>query len=290
MLGSHQVDEQQPLQAVVSYCPMVIVERTFSLRKLLIIILLRRGLTTENVGNCILPQCHYQHKTTLESETETDRNVKTKLLVQQKSNDLLLRVKSTRENAPLVYRSVGRINSLPADTHAAPVLKLILSRSFPAKAYSFDGESSSESEMGTSRTRQGSTTAVPMGAVGPPFYPPRPGHDLISLVEKGRVGMSSNSSCCSSTTSSVGEKHGVAATKVTAQVNEAVQRKVETKLRTGSFPSTVEHVNHNTPARNEENVINVLAYVAVNPHVSLRVLGREIGVSKDTPNPVNIVQ
>lgn len=31
--------------------------------------------------------------------------------------------------------------------------------------------------------------------------------DLISLVEKGRVGISSNSSCCSSNTSSVGEKH-----------------------------------------------------------------------------------
>lgn len=90
------------------------------------------------------------------------------------------------------------------------------------KAYSFDGgESSSESEMGVSRPRQNS--GVPLGSTGP-YYPPRPVHDLISLVEKGRVGMSSNSSCCSSTTSSVGEKHGVPATKVTAQIVENVQR------------------------------------------------------------------
>ncbi|KAJ8938075.1 hypothetical protein NQ318_006345 [Aromia moschata] len=59
-------------------------------------------------------------------------------------------------------------------------------------------------------------------------------------------------------------------------------RNVEAKLRTGSFPSTVKYANHNTAARNEENEINVLAYVAVNPHVSLQILGREIGVSKHT--------
>lgn len=83
------------------------------------------------------------------------------------------------------------------------------------KAYSFDGgDSSSESEMGATQTQQ--ATAEPSGAIGP-YYPPR--HDLISLVEKGRVGMSSNSSCCSSTTSSVGEKHGVPATKITTQIN-----------------------------------------------------------------------
>lgn len=58
--------------------------------------------------------------------------------------------------------------------------------------------------------------------------------------------------------------------------------RVEAKLRTGSFPSTVKHANHNAPARNEENVINILAYVAVNPHVSLRRLAEEIGVSKAT--------
>lgn len=85
------------------------------------------------------------------------------------------------------------------------------------KAYSFDGgDSSSESEMGGSLTQQG--PGEPSGTTGP-YYPPRPIHDLISLVEKGRVGVSSNSSCCSSTTSSVGERHGVPATKVTAQVN-----------------------------------------------------------------------
>lgn len=63
-----------------------------------------------------------------------------------------------------------------------------------------------------------------LGTTGP-YFPPR--HDLISLVEKGRIGMSSNSSCCSSTTSSVGEKHGVLpTTKITnAQINnESLQR------------------------------------------------------------------
>ncbi|KAK9731448.1 Helix-turn-helix domain (DUF4817) [Popillia japonica] len=37
----------------------------------------------------------------------------------------------------------------------------------------------------------------------------------------------------------------------------------ELKLRTGSFPCNVKHANHNAPARNAENVINVLAYVAL---------------------------
>ncbi|KAK5647685.1 hypothetical protein RI129_002577 [Pyrocoelia pectoralis] len=87
------------------------------------------------------------------------------------------------------------------------------------KAYSFDvgGESSSESEMG------GKTLSGPSGTVGP-YYPPRSPHDLISLVEKGRVGISSNSSCCSSTTSSVGEKQGLSATKVTAEINNSQSR------------------------------------------------------------------
>ncbi|KAK9709777.1 Helix-turn-helix domain (DUF4817) [Popillia japonica] len=57
--------------------------------------------------------------------------------------------------------------------------------------------------------------------------------------------------------------------------------KLELKLRTGSFPFNVKHANHNAPARNEqrENVINVLTYVAVNPHISLRFVAKEIGVS-----------
>ncbi|XP_045461598.1 synaptotagmin-16 isoform X2 [Harmonia axyridis] len=45
----------------------------------------------------------------------------------------------------------------------------------------------------------------PLKETAAPFFPPE--QDLISLVEKGRVGISSNSSCCSSNTSSVGEKH-----------------------------------------------------------------------------------
>uniref|UniRef100_A0A1Y1NFJ7 C2 domain-containing protein n=1 Tax=Photinus pyralis TaxID=7054 RepID=A0A1Y1NFJ7_PHOPY len=96
----------------------------------------------------------------------------------------------------------------PAPSTSAPAHKHKL-----VKAYSFDvgGESSSESEMG------GKTLPGPSGTVGP-YFPPRSPHDLISLVEKGRVGISSNSSC-SSTTSSVGEKHGLSSTKVTAEIN-----------------------------------------------------------------------
>ncbi|KAF5293254.1 hypothetical protein FQR65_LT10994 [Abscondita terminalis] len=66
------------------------------------------------------------------------------------------------------------------------------------KAYSFDigGESSSESELGGNKLLPSTSSAV--GS----YFPPRSPPDLISLVEKGRVGLSSNSSCCSSTTSS----------------------------------------------------------------------------------------
>ncbi|XP_050296670.1 synaptotagmin-16 [Anthonomus grandis grandis] len=104
------------------------------------------------------------------------------------------------------------------------------------KTFSFDGgESSSESEMGCSRSRQNSD--VPLASTSH-FFPPR--HDLISLVEKGKVGMSSNSSCCSSTTSSVGEKHGLMpSTKVTAEVNDALRRTPdlrETKIDNQIYP------------------------------------------------------
>ncbi|KAK9880608.1 hypothetical protein WA026_011848 [Henosepilachna vigintioctopunctata] len=86
------------------------------------------------------------------------------------------------------------------------------------KTYSFDvADSSSESEMGTSRTKR--ETPAPSGEILTPFFSPK--QDLISLVEKGRVGMSSNSSCCSSTTSSVGEKHAESSTsRIVAHVND----------------------------------------------------------------------
>ncbi|XP_072390019.1 synaptotagmin-16 isoform X1 [Diabrotica undecimpunctata] len=105
-------------------------------------------------------------------------------------------------------------------SHASPKTKL-------GKAYSFDGgESSSESEMGqANKTQQGhSPISVPVEPSSLPFYPTKPNHDLISLVEKGRVGVSSNSSCCSSTTSSVGEKHKILSTKVTAEINNSLQK------------------------------------------------------------------
>ncbi|XP_048517988.1 synaptotagmin-16 [Dendroctonus ponderosae] len=110
--------------------------------------------------------------------------------------------------------------------------------------------------MGCSRSRHNSD--VP--SLGPPsqFLPQR--HDLISLVEKGRMGMSSNSSCCSSTTSSLGEKHGLAPTKVTAEVNEALRRTPdlrETRIDNQLY-SKVESANLPEPAdisRNRDCIV-----------------------------------
>lgn len=98
-----------------------------------------------------------------------------------------------------------------------------------AKTYSFDlADSSSESEIGGLRKQTISSVTEPLGA----FFPPSR-HDLMSLVEKGRVGMSSNSSCCSSTTSSVGgEKHQDQ--RVVAQINDNTIKSIselrETKI------------------------------------------------------------
>ncbi|XP_044745490.1 synaptotagmin-16 isoform X2 [Coccinella septempunctata] len=69
---------------------------------------------------------------------------------------------------------------------------------------SFDmADTNSDSEMCTSKLKE-APNLQSKESVGPFFSPEQ---DLISLVEKGRVGISSNSSCCSSNTSSVGEKH-----------------------------------------------------------------------------------
>lgn len=57
--------------------------------------------------------------------------------------------------------------------------------------------------------------------------------------------------------------------------------RVEQKMRTGSFPN-LKHSHHQTPARNEGNVVNILAYVAVNPHASVRTIAEECNVSKST--------
>lgn len=79
--------------------------------------------------------------------------------------------------------------------------------------------------MGGTKTRHnstGGTLETTHLSTPVPYYPPRLGQDLISLVEKGRVGMSSNSSCCSSTTSSIGDKHGIPATKPSPHLNEAI--------------------------------------------------------------------
>ncbi|KAF5271754.1 hypothetical protein FQA39_LY08077 [Lamprigera yunnana] len=128
-------------------------------------------------------------------------------------------------NKRWLWGAVGGINCCedacpPVSTRPVPSPEMEATSSIPhrqklVKAYSFDigGESSSESEMGANKALPSSS-----GTVGPYFSPLSP-PDLISLVEKGRVGLSSNSSCCSSTTSSVGEKQGLSSTKVTAEIN-----------------------------------------------------------------------
>lgn len=58
-------------------------------------------------------------------------------------------------------------------------------------------------------------------------------------------------------------------------------RNVERKMRTGSFPSP-RGVLHARPARQEQNVINVLALIVINPHASVRSIAEEIGISKSS--------
>ncbi|XP_074042275.1 synaptotagmin 14 isoform X2 [Leptinotarsa decemlineata] len=165
--------------------------------------------------------------------------------------------------------------SLPSRPVSTPSVPNSHSQTSPknelVKAYLFDGaESSSESEMGvSSKLRQNTTMTL---ETSDSYFPPKPVQDLISLVEKGRVGMSSNSSCCSSTTSSVGEKHGVKASKVTAQVNDQVQRSPlglrETKIdnqgidyRTANTPTEIDRIDYN---------INTDCIVVMNPDAEER--------------------
>lgn len=54
---------------------------------------------------------------------------------------------------------------------------------------------------------------------------------------------------------------------------------VERKMHTGSFPSP-KGVEHSRPTRNEENVINTLAFMEVNPHASIRCAAEGIGIDK----------
>ncbi|CAH1163862.1 unnamed protein product [Phaedon cochleariae] len=106
--------------------------------------------------------------------------------------------------------------SLPASVpYSTPNAKL-------AKAYPIDGaDSSSESETGGTGKLRG---PPPPGSCRPPRGP-----DLVSLVEKGRVGMSSNSSCCSSTASSVGERHGLAADILSRTPSDLRETKIDNR-------------------------------------------------------------
>ncbi|KAJ8925251.1 hypothetical protein NQ315_009079 [Exocentrus adspersus] len=104
-----------------------------------------------------------------------------------------------------------------------------------------------------------------------PLYPPRPVHDLISLVEKGRVGVSSNSSCCSSTTSSVGERHGVPAAKVTAQIVDNMRSPTdlrETKIDNQGID--YQKVDTSTQIEQTDNNSNRDCIVVMNPDAEER--------------------
>lgn len=57
---------------------------------------------------------------------------------------------------------------------------------------------------------------------------------------------------------------------------------VERKLRTGSFPSGKNQVNRQKTAQTDDNVINILAYLQVNPHTSIRFLEQELGISRSS--------
>lgn len=76
---------------------------------------------------------------------------------------------------------------------------------------------------------------------------------------------------------------------------------VERTMRRGVFPSGKPILPRQRPAQRDENLIAVLAYINVNPHVSIRVLEEELGISKSTihrilkkfkyrPYKINLVQ
>lgn len=57
---------------------------------------------------------------------------------------------------------------------------------------------------------------------------------------------------------------------------------VEQKLRHGSFPTGKHQNPRRRPIATDDNVINILAYIQVNPHISTRSLQQELGISKST--------
>lgn len=57
---------------------------------------------------------------------------------------------------------------------------------------------------------------------------------------------------------------------------------VEQKLRHGSFPNGKHQNPRRKPIITDNNVINILAYIQVNPHISTRCLQEELGISKST--------
>ena len=57
---------------------------------------------------------------------------------------------------------------------------------------------------------------------------------------------------------------------------------VEQKLRYASCPSGKQKILRRKPSQTQDNVINILAYLQVNSHISTRCLQQECGVSRIT--------
>lgn len=116
-------------------------------------------------------------------------------------------------------------------TSSSRIAPTVSSKNRLGKSFSLDagGDSSSEAESMSSTAPRGTQShfdgyytqhapPLAMASTTAPIVTRRPSHhDLISLAEKGRVAISSNSSCCSSTTSSVGDRHAHAALYINPQ-------------------------------------------------------------------------
>lgn len=59
-------------------------------------------------------------------------------------------------------------------------------------------------------------------------------------------------------------------------------QKVEAKLRSGFFPSGKQQTPRRNTVQTEENIIHILAYIQVYPHVSTRFLAQELDIGKST--------
>ncbi|XP_018335716.1 synaptotagmin-16 isoform X2 [Agrilus planipennis] len=129
------------------------------------------------------------------------------------------------------------VSSRPASSTSLPSSILPRSKQKLIKTFSFDvGDSSSESEVGGSNEAQQQKPCSSTASTNPKdvYYPPRSAQDL-SLAEKGKAGITSNSSCCSSTTSSVGEKHSTNTNTISAFSKTVVSEQMNDSIRPFEF-------------------------------------------------------